>query len=232
MNKTNEQLDDDDYYERTLATEEKIKSQCRKLKSKIKKNIDNNYLNFSKSKNLVSKYFDDYKLIKYYKTQFYSEFGFVYDFFEKQTSFRESHNKIYIEKCKREYSQFFIKIDDKKLGLTDKQLEAVFTDEDASLINAGAGTGKTKTIESKILHLVKNKDIPLEEILVMTYSKKSQLDMMERIGKTLKKARIKFNTDKIKETISTFHAFGKNILEEENDVIRNNQSKRTKLIGK
>ncbi|MBO7504808.1 hypothetical protein J6T66_01265 [bacterium] len=40
-------------------------------------------------------------------------------------------------------------------------------------------------MENKIKYLYKEKKIPLKDILVVTYSKKSQEDMMGRICKTL-----------------------------------------------
>ena len=86
-------------------------------------------------------------------------------------------------------------------------MEAVICDEDATLVNAGAWTGKTKTIESKIIYLHKYKNIPLDDILVVTFSKKSQQDMIHRILDTLYKSWIYLEEDDIKRHISTFHAF-------------------------
>jgi len=50
----------------------------------------------------------------------------------------------------------------------------------------------------------------------MTYSKAAQMDMMKRIVHSLELANIEYNEDLLKNTITTFHAFGKRILDEDN----------------
>ena len=45
-----------------------------------------------------------------------------------------------------------------------EQAEAIATDEDATLVLAGAGTGKTAVIVGKVAHLVRNQDVSPREI--------------------------------------------------------------------
>ena len=54
--------------------------------------------------------------------------------------------------------------------LTDEQAEAIATDEDVTLVLAGAGTGKTKVVVGKVAHLVRNKGVHPSTILVLAYN--------------------------------------------------------------
>ena len=51
---------------------------------------------------------------------------------------------------------------------------AIVTDEDATLVNAGAGTGKTSTIVGKVDYLLRRGLARPEEILVLAFGKKAQ----------------------------------------------------------
>ena len=48
---------------------------------------------------------------------------------------------------------------DLPVNLTDEQAQAIATDEDATLVLAGAGTGKTAVIVGKAVHLVRNQGV-------------------------------------------------------------------------
>ena len=58
----------------------------------------------------------------------------------------------------------------------------------ANLIEASAGTGKTYTITGLFLRLVLEMDIPLSEILVVTYTEAATSELKERIRKSLREA--------------------------------------------
>ena len=171
------------------------------------------YLNEKLFLKLKEKHKNTYDSVLPYEKYLYDDCFLIYDFFQCK-NFRSQHNEEYIADCKNSYIQYFKDIDKNEYGLTDKQLEAVFCDEDATLVNAWAGTGKTKTIESKLLHLVDHRGISIDDVLVMTFSKKSQEDMMKRIEGSFKKAKIKYDKDSLNNTVSTFHAFWKRILDE------------------
>lgn len=91
----------------------------------------------------------------------------------------------------------------KKLNLPQQQ--AVNHTEGALLILAGAGSGKTQVVTSRIVHLIKNKQIPAENILAVTFTNKAAREMRERVAKM---------AGKIAEgiIISTFHSLGVRIL--------------------
>jgi len=91
-------------------------------------------------------------------------------------------------------------------GLNPQQKEAVLTTDGPMMILAGAGSGKTKTIIAKIVHLIKTKNIQPYEVLAVTFSNRAANEMKERIYKQLPEI------DPKSLHISTFHAFCAKIL--------------------
>ena len=83
-----------------------------------------------------------------------------------------------------------------KNGLTGEQARNIAVDEDATLILAGAGAGKTAVITGKMAHLVHNQGIPPESILALAFNRKAALEIRERLPEDLKGAQV-----------STFHSF-------------------------
>ena len=89
--------------------------------------------------------------------------------------------------------------------LNPPQQEAVNHTEGALLILAGAGSGKTQVITTRIVHLLKDKRVPAENILAVTFTNKAAREMNERVGAM---------AGKMAEgiVISTFHSLGVRIL--------------------
>ena len=83
-------------------------------------------------------------------------------------------------------------------GLTQEQAQAIATDEDCTLILAGAGTGKTALIIGKIAHLVRNQGVEPGNILALAFNRKAALEIRERLPQDLKGA-----------LVSTFHSYGR-----------------------
>ena len=83
-----------------------------------------------------------------------------------------------------------------KNGLTHEQARNIATDEDATLVLAGAGTGKTAVITGKIAHLVRNLKVPPGSILAVAFNRKEALEIRERLPDDLKGTQV-----------STFHSF-------------------------
>ena len=81
-------------------------------------------------------------------------------------------------------------------GLTDEQARSIATDEDATLVLAGAGTGKTAVITGKIAHLVRSEGVPPESVLVLAFNRKAALEVRERLPEDLRGVQV-----------STFHSF-------------------------
>ena len=61
-----------------------------------------------------------------------------------------------------------------------------------NLIEAGAGTGKTYTIESLFIRLIIEKNLPVDQILVVTFTKAATEELRERIRSKLVKAKEAF----------------------------------------
>ncbi len=97
--------------------------------------------------------------------------------------------------------------------LTPEQLEAVLTCEDATLIHAGAGSGKTSVIAAKVQYLIQRAGRHPSEILLMAFNKNAAEEMGKRVNDTK-------DPDPVR--VQTFHALGNKILcesEEEKPVL-------------
>jgi DNA helicase-2/ATP-dependent DNA helicase PcrA len=90
-----------------------------------------------------------------------------------------------------------------KLGLNPKQDEAVQYFAGPLLILAGAGTGKTKTLTSKIALLIASGVSP-SRVLAITFTNKAAQEMQHRVGKLVPYSGGMW--------IHTFHALGARIL--------------------
>jgi DNA helicase-2/ATP-dependent DNA helicase PcrA len=72
-------------------------------------------------------------------------------------------------------------------NLNEKQKEAVLTLDGPLLIVAGAGSGKTKVLISRIAHIIDKKKAYPNQILAVTFTNKAAKEMHNRISKILKK---------------------------------------------
>ena len=90
--------------------------------------------------------------------------------------------------------------------LNEEQRAAVVHEGSPLLILAGAGSGKTRVITTKIAYLITHKNINPWDILAVTFTKKAANEMAERTRQLEPKA----GTEKV--MIRTFHSFGAWIL--------------------
>jgi len=65
--------------------------------------------------------------------------------------------------------------------LNNKQIEAVVSDSKRTLVLAGAGSGKTKTLLQKILYLIEEKGVNPANILAITFTKNAANEMLDRL---------------------------------------------------
>ena len=70
-------------------------------------------------------------------------------------------------------------------NLNDAQKNAVLSTEGPLLIVAGAGSGKTKVLTSRIAHIIKTKNAFPNQILAVTFTNKAAKEMHSRVSKIL-----------------------------------------------
>lgn len=98
--------------------------------------------------------------------------------------------------------------------LNPVQKEAVQATEGPTLILAGAGSGKTKVLTHRVAYLIKEKNIPPENILVVTFTNKAAGEMQSRILKLLQLDTKRYPLNAI-PIMGTFHSFCARILRKE-----------------
>lgn len=116
------------------------------------------------------------------KTRFYKKeekvkmFNEIYQDFDAYIS---NYNKTYVQSQKEKLHLYFNDIEGKPLD--DQQRTALITDEYSNLIIAGAGSGKTLTILGKVKYLIEQKKIKPEDILLLSFTKKTVDELNERL---------------------------------------------------
>jgi len=69
------------------------------------------------------------------------------------------------------------------MNLSQEQIKAVLTDSKNALILAGAGSGKTRVLVSRVNHLLENCNVSPYEIMCATFTRKAGSEMTERLEK-------------------------------------------------
>ncbi|WP_455234078.1 DNA helicase Rep [Thiogranum longum] len=97
--------------------------------------------------------------------------------------------------------------------LNPQQRAAVREVDRPLLVLAGAGSGKTRVITEKIVHLIKSSGLSAKSIVAVTFTNKAAREMRERVDRVLAKDAGKGLT------ISTFHTLGMRLLRREAKVL-------------
>jgi len=119
----------------------------------------------------------------------------------------DNYNFKILEQLYQENKNYFenlYKNVDENIKLDEEQCKAILADEKYSLIIAGAGTGKTTTMASKVKYLVEKKNVLPERILVMSYTRKATEELQKRIVED-------FN---LPVNVTTFHSLGYRYIKE------------------
>lgn len=143
----------------------------------------NDYVTWVERDQIKSKYSNVGKFFKN-KTKYYKKEETVKkfnDIFSNFDNYIVSYNQNYLNDQKEKLKQYFDDIEGKKLD--DQQRTALITDEYSNLIIAGAGSGKTLTILGKVKYLIEKKNIAPEEILLLSFTKKTVEELNERLKK-------------------------------------------------
>ena len=102
-------------------------------------------------------------------------------------------------------------------SLNPAQREAVLKTEGPVLILAGAGSGKTRVLTTRIAHLMQDKGIHPSNILAITFTNKAATEMRERVEETI-------DSDVKDMWITTFHSCCVRILRKDINKIGYNRS--------
>jgi DNA helicase II / ATP-dependent DNA helicase PcrA len=104
-------------------------------------------------------------------------------------------------------------------GLNEPQKEAVLYTDGPLMVLAGAGSGKTRVITHRIVHLI-HQGVSPHNILAVTFTNKSAKEMRERVNALTREY---FPSDRSvidsQPIVTTFHSLGVRILREFHDVL-------------
>ena len=110
-------------------------------------------------------------------------------------------NEKFIERKLIEYKEYFDRIFTdvgETINLDEEQRKIILRDDEYCLINAGAGSGKSTTMAAKVKYLVDKLNVKPEEIIMLTFTKKSSEDLDEKVNNLLD----------LGIPVSTFHSLG------------------------
>ena len=136
--------------------------------------------------------------------------------FSSAQSLVDKHNDAYVAnhlKIDKEYLDSVLLKDDPKIKLDEEQRRVVLSDEDYTLVIAGAGAGKTTTIEAKVKYLVDKKNIDPSRILIVSFTRKATEELRDRFARL-----------EIPAVIATFHSIG-------NTIIKENENMSHQIVG-
>ena len=97
--------------------------------------------------------------------------------------------------------------------LNNSQKEAILSPDGPCLIVAGAGSGKTKVLTSRVVHIIKEKKAWPNQILCVTFTNKAAREMQNRIAHFIKEKQISI------PWLGTFHSVSAKLLRRHADAV-------------
>jgi len=93
-----------------------------------------------------------------------------------------------------------------RIGPTPNQLQVIFSDKTATVVNAGAGSGKSTTLVSRVLFLHKFLNVDFDHMAVFTFTRKSRWDFIVKLRDEAKRWDVPLSEKKAKQIVRTFHS--------------------------
>ncbi len=175
--------------------------------------------NYISKKDELSKQIDEFKLMdekgvlvnwcKNNKTD-YKKLNALINSYNGTENLIKKHNENYVKNHlvkDKDYLDNVLKKDDPNISLDEEQRRVVLSDEDYTLVIAGAGAGKTTTIEAKVKYLVDVKNVNPDRVLIVSFTRKATQELKERFARL-----------ELPVNIATFHSIGNTIIKENDDV--------------
>jgi len=128
----------------------------------------------------------------------------------KGASIFTKHNEHFVSRHLQEdkaYLDSILNVVDPNIQLDEEQRKVVLSDEDYTLVIAGAGAGKTTTVAAKVRYLVEKQHIEPNQILVISFTNKAVGELRDKINKSLG----------IPCPVTTFHKTGYAILKRQDE---------------
>jgi len=122
---------------------------------------------------------------------------------QSQSENLEKYNQAVINKHKQSYKSLFDGLESHPL--TDKQRDACIVANDANLVLAGAGCGKTSVMLGRCAYLLGSQQATADSILILAFAKDAAQEMQTRLAERLPRAKI---------TVKTFHALALDIIKQ------------------
>ena len=163
--------------------------------------------------NLHKSYAFAYRLFNIFHNDIIDDFMLTYQNLEDEIN---KHNEQFVKDEKNKYLELFSNIDNK--ALDEQQQTVCIRNQNATLVIAGAGTGKTLTICGKVKYLL-SKGINANEVLLISFTNKACDELSERLKK-ISNANI---------TAQTFHKFALSVINEKLKIADENYANR--IIG-
>ncbi|WP_242065945.1 UvrD-helicase domain-containing protein [Moritella sp. F3] len=198
-------LIDDLYFHALMGNEAKILA----LYQQLTQIIEQGYIPHSKwlrLKSLLSPWADWFEMLPSMNkipTTLKSPLTHLRFWQQSQVDNLDKYNQAVMDKHKQSHKTLF---DNLELHpLTEKQRDACVVANDANLVLAGAGCGKTSVMLGRCAYLLESQQATADSILVLAFAKDAAHEMKSRLTERLPQANI---------TVKTFHALALDIIKQ------------------